>query len=157
MREILSLLADLPFEFGTRPTPVPADFRPAWRIALVLVILDRFHGKKARFAHLHLIGWAVRTPSSRTTFSRAFSTGSEGSSALVRYEPSLSRALALAESVRLIERTTSGVYAMTAHGLRLVNILNRDPSLLAIEKTFLASLGTRLTQGKLNQLLERQA
>jgi hypothetical protein len=37
----------LPFTFRERPRPLAGDFRPSWRVALVLLMLLHSHGQKA--------------------------------------------------------------------------------------------------------------
>jgi hypothetical protein len=59
---------DIPFIFKSRPSPVPGDLRPTWRIALILLILINSRSKKASLRKLHVVSWAARTAVNRELF-----------------------------------------------------------------------------------------
>lgn len=80
---------DIPFVFKRRPAPVPGDLRPAWRIALILLILFQSRQKKASLRKLHVISWAARSPINRAALIRYSKNDIPKDQIIPRVEPSL--------------------------------------------------------------------
>src|SRR5438876_12415673 len=93
---------DVPFSFERRPAPLPGDLRPAWRIALLLLILFHSRAQKASLQKLHVLNWAARTAGNQKLLLR-FMSGAAGKDEIIpRVEPSLNRAINFARGESLV-------------------------------------------------------
>ena len=51
-----------------RPTPLPCDLRPIWRIAALVVILNQCRQKRATIEQLHVMNWSIRSRKAQEQF-----------------------------------------------------------------------------------------
>src|SRR5713226_9500909 len=93
---LLTEVLERPFGFGERPVPTPAEYRPKWRTALVVLLVGACHGKRASWNQLHMLNWAARSKETRAAFERLRAGEARLEDAIVRYDPSLDRAIDLA-------------------------------------------------------------
>jgi len=144
--ELLRVL-DVPFRFSERPSPVLPRHRIAWGISLVVLMLTLCsRGKKASLQKLHVLNWAVRNEYNRTTF-REFLTGSESPGAmLVRYEPSLNRAIDFAAGEGLLEILDTGSIQLTSAGNEFATELISQKEVLNAEIEFFRELHLGVTE-----------
>lgn len=145
---------DVSFIFQERPKPVPPDHRPDRRIALLLLFLRKCcRSDKASLAKLHVLSWAVRTADTQESFSRTLSSSIEPSSIIVRIEPLLNTAIALAEAENLLTIEGGTRVQLTMKGTSLADDLWGTGSLLSDEKAFIAKVGKRLTEDMVSTIL----
>jgi len=150
---------DVPFDFVERPETTPADFRPLWRIALLVLILDKCWGQRASIGQVHLLNWAIRTKQSRDAF-LSFQKGLiSHERAIVRFEPSLNRAIDFAFGEGLIRKRANDVIEMTIKGRAWADRILSSPELLGEEREFLTGIKGKITQQAADALLnwERNA
>ena len=143
---------DVPFEFVRRPAPVPPYLRPEWRIALLLLALHKCWGNRATRRQLHVLNWGLKTSETRATFAQVLAGRVRPDEAIVRFDPVVDRALQFAEGEKLV--TTSGeAVILTEKGQDLVKKLMLNKECLVSEKEFLASLGGKLSQARVDAFL----
>src|SRR5713226_491637 len=94
--DILSQALRIRFEFKRRPVAITADFRPQWRVALLVLMLEKCWGRRATLGQLHVINWALRSRENLSNFLQQIEGHFRPGKALVRFEPSLNRAIDLA-------------------------------------------------------------
>jgi hypothetical protein len=93
--ELAKRVLDRPFTFHEQPVPIPAEYRTRWRVALLLLLMGACRGHRARWHQLHVLNWASRTTANEHAFERLKNGESRPEDAVVRYDPSLDRAIDL--------------------------------------------------------------
>src|SRR5260370_9697826 len=135
--ELIERALERPFTFREQPVPTPAEYRPKWRIALIVVLIGSCYGRRASWHQLHVLNWASRSLANQAAFERLKNGRGRPDDAVVRYDPVLDRAIDLALFGKLIERRGSGdVFALSERGLLLLNEIHRH-DVLSSEKAFL--------------------
>jgi hypothetical protein len=144
---------DLPFLFRDRPTSAPPDLRPIWRVPLVVLLVRACSGGKATHEQLHVLNWAIRSVAGAETLARYLAEELAPERAIVRFDPALDRAVALARGLALVSWKTK-YWTLTPVGARTAAELD-DAGLLDKERTLLATLPKPLTQAAVARLLQR--
>lgn len=141
--------------FRSRPEAIPGDFRPLWRIFIILLILHlSSRGGKSTIGKLHLLNWAIRTKDNRETFRKVISGDISPETIVVRVEPSLNRAVNLAHGEGLVEIVKGNRIRITSRGQRAIDKLLAVEDLFTYEKSFLEDLGkSALTEQVIDNLL----
>lgn len=147
---------DAPPYFSQRPVSIPGDYRTAWRLAVVCVLLHRGRASTMSMPHLHVLWWAVHSSTSRELFLRWLEGTRAPDEILVRFDPSLTIAVNLAMGERLATRENNGNIKLTTEGESFASSVEGDDTVLVAEKAFLNQLPRRITQQKIRQLLEWQ-
>jgi len=140
------------FDFLERPDPTPADLRPEWRIGTILLSLKKCWANRANLRQLHVLNWAIRTPESRNTLIRILNGELSPDEAIVRFDPTLERALRFADGEKLIS-TSGEVVFLTEKGETLVSKINSDDACLRWEKDFLNQIQGKLSQKRVDAFL----
>ena len=143
---------DVPFSFTERPTPLPGDLRPAWRVSLILLMLFNSRGQKATFQKLHLLNSACRSKDTRNAFFRYTQGEVRKDEIIPRVEPSLIRAVNLARGEGLIEVEKGRNLKLTPKGQQVAIQLNAIEDCMAVEKQFLRAVGKFATEKNVESL-----
>lgn len=146
-------LVDIHFGFSRRPSPLAADLRAEWRLAVIALILKKCWGERATLRQLHVLNWAVRTARSRDAFIKMLNRDRRLDDPLVRFEPSLNRAIGLALAENLLLRDANGTVRLTEKGNRLSEEIMSASSCLEAEKEFLSRITGKVTQRQIDHLL----
>jgi len=93
-----------PFTFTARPRSIPCDLRLVWRLHSLVLLLDACRGQKASHQQLHVLNWASRNEESRRSFIDFLNGNRTPNQIIVRYDPSLNRAVHFAFAEGVIER-----------------------------------------------------
>lgn len=140
--------------FQRRPYSLPADLRPDWRIAMILLILSICcKGQRSNIKRLRIMNWACGTPETRHNFNKFLDGRISPDQIIARYEPWFAKAMALAEGEDLVIRKGSSV-SLTPRGMEIVNDISATNDLFKIEIEFLKSIGKKVTEKKIDELLE---
>ena len=99
---------DVPFTFKRRPVPLPGDMRPVWRLHVLVLLLDQCWGGKATHQQLHVLNWAIRTEETRAAFLQFVHGHRAPNQTIVRYDPSLNRAVDFAFAEGIAARHEDG-------------------------------------------------
>jgi len=152
----LDQIFDRPFVFRDQPVPTNADSRAIWRLPVLLLLVRACRGGKATPEQLHVLNWAVRSAENAGTL-KAFLGGQiRPDDAVVRFEPALERAVALARGFGLL--TWEGRYwKLTRRGEDLLGVIDDAEDTLRAEKEMLRDIGTPFTQAAVQRLLSRSA
>ena len=151
-QEVLATLG-VPFMFKRRPVPVPGDLRASWKVFLVLGILHRCcRGSRSSLKRLHVLNWAVRSPDNLRALVAALEGELDPTTVLVRFDPSLNRAIDLARGYGLVESPRGDRVVLTATGMRAVAALSKADG-LAEELEGLTEIGHRLSEGRADEIL----
>jgi len=144
---------DAGFTFRRRPVSMPADLRPGWRIASIVLLINKCcRQNRTSFARLHVLSWALRTESSRRTLLAAIDGLLTPDSVIARVEPSLNRAVDFALGEGLLRRVDGDRLELTHAGLAFADDVTNADSTFVAEKEFIGTLKKRLTESLVNQL-----
>lgn len=172
----LDYILDVPFTLKPRPIAISSDLRPARRVALLVIILEHCRESRANLEQLHVLNWALRTEDSRRDFLDFLKGKRSPDRAVVRYDPSLTRVIAIALALGLVlrnddqrqlrveglelaasPRTTSISQeyriSLADRGRELARLLADRPDCLQVERTFLKQVGRKITQQLIHRLL----
>lgn len=150
-------MAALSTPIRIRPTQRPAQIDPylrtEWHIAALLLAINKSHGGAAGLGQLHLLMWALRFPSDRNDF-LAWWSGTSTSSPVgsARFDPFLEKVLTIAIADGLVIRSRER-WALTTAGKDLLQVIQKNPNLLAQEKEFLAAIDGKVSGAAMTRRL----
>jgi len=129
--------------FSKRPIPIPADYRPMYKIALVVLILRICcRSNKASLLKLHLFSWALTSKRHSQLLTDFVNSNFRNDFSVWGIEPALNRALQLATAEKICELSDGKSYKLTDdRGIKFYDMLMDDKDLLVDEKSFLSSMG----------------
>ena len=145
---------DQPFRFRRQPVSLPADVRPFWKIAeLLLLLRESSRGGKSSLKRLHLLNWAVRSEK----YTAEFVAARRGDLPLfrfnVRFEPAFSRAIDLAAGLGLVQWVGGDRIQLAAKGSQMADQILSEPGLFDDERQFLGEIGKTVTENEADRLL----
>lgn len=145
---------DVSFTFQVRPTSVPPDLRPEWRMSLLTVILaTNCRGKRSSVARIHVLNWSLRNTRYQTKLLDFLKGNITGRDVIIRYEPEVNRALDLAIGEGLVVRLSGDRVRLAKRGVALVNDIESYEDCLTEERDFLERVGKSLTEQKVEDLI----
>lgn len=140
--------------FKRKPVPIPADYRPLYKITLILLILEKnSRGKKASLMKLHLFSWALKSNFSRERLIDALKTNDLPD--LWSFEPSLNRALIFAEAEKLCEVVNKTNYKITTKGKEFLGKVLGDDQVFKDEKEFLNKVGLKVGETLIQNTIKK--
>jgi hypothetical protein len=145
---------DRPFVFRERPSPTAGDLRPVWRVPVVLLLVRACRGEHATHEQLHVLSWAVRSAESADTLASFLAGTVRPDQAVVRFEPALDRAAAVARGFGLL-RWKGRYWTLTSLGRQALREVDDRRATLTSEKALLARLPSPLSQAAVQRLLAR--
>lgn len=156
LQELEAFFSSVPAtpHFTQRSVNIPGDFRTGWRLSVLSLLLSKGRSRSLTLPHLHVLWWAIRTSTSRSLFLKWHEGDKSPDELLVRFDPSLTLTVDLAFGQGLAERTETGLVKLTTTGSALAESVDKDPSVLAAEKEFLAKLPKSISQRQIRDLLE---
>ena len=147
MAEELARAIRKPIRFTKRPNPVAPDFRPDWKVSLLLLILHvSSRGGKSSLTRLHTLNWAVRTKKHQNEFFMTRTTDAPLFAFKVRFEPAFSRAIDLAAAAKLVNWVGGDRIELTPLGTAIAKSLLQQNEAFAPEVEFLERIGKRVTE-----------
>lgn len=150
----LSPLLDAAFLFRDRPVSLPPDLRPLWRLALLVLLLEKCCRQgRASLPKLHMLNWALRTPESRQALLESLEGNAKPDSNLVRFDPALNQTLDLAQGEALVTQIDGNRYQITTKGLELAAEIEKDRSTFVTELHFLEAIGGKLTEALVSKMI----
>jgi hypothetical protein len=149
----MALKVTTAFTFRRRPSAIPADLRPHWRIAVILLILSKgSRGQQASLKKLHVLNWAMKSDQARARF-RDYCAGlARPDDVIIRFEPSLDRAVGFAVAEGLVQFEDGRKLSMTDRGRRLAAEIDKS-DVLQQEKFFLDEVRAKATETRIESLL----
>jgi hypothetical protein len=145
---------DVPFHFVRRPSPLPPDLRPVWRIFIILLMLRLCcRGGKSNLQRLSVLNWAVRSPENRSHFLEVVEGQRRPEDIIVRHDPAFSRALDFAIGEKLIERVPGSKFLLKERGQSAAEAILRMERCLDLEKDFFKRLRGRVSEAMIDSLL----
>lgn len=142
-----------PFIFRQRPASIPADLRPAWRIGLIVLLLNNCcRNGKTSLTRLHVLSWGFITSDGRSQLALAVEGKLSPDSLVIRFEPFLLQAVDYAVGERIILRIGGDKVELTELGRKLAVELQADKAIFASEKGLMATIGMRVTEDLIKRM-----
>lgn len=123
-----------------------------WRIPYVLLLVRACRQSKAKLEQIHVLNWAMRTDRDAEAMALLSSANVTAETAIVRYEPALDRAIALAAGLGFL-RFEKKSWHLTELARELLAAIDADEDLFAHEKRMLETLSAPLSQSTVKRLL----
>lgn len=142
--------------FTKKPIPIPAEYRPIYKIAQLCFILKySCVSNKSSLLKLHLISWALKSPKNRTVVLDLIHNNYKSDFSTWGIDPSVNRALHIAVKENYCT-CPKDKYQLTSEGLIFVETIEHDKSILEEEITFLKKVGKKtLTEKRLSSLSKK--
>lgn len=145
--------------FTQRPISILPDYRPLYRISLIVLILHICGTKsKSSLIKLHLLNWAVSSNKNMISLKKYIQSGYKTRFYFWSIDPALNRALqlAVAEGVCLLEEGKAN-YQLSKKGIDIYSDLAKEKDLFLVEKEFLKYLGKRtITEDRIKQIVNNR-
>jgi hypothetical protein len=143
--------------FESKPIQIPAEYRPMYKIAQVLLILTVCcRSGKGSLMKIHLFSWALKSTKNKEKLIEMVNKVTSKSLTIWSMEPSLNRALSycVGQQFCIFE---SGSYKMSEKGKSFYQLIIKDNELLVSDKLFLKKIGKRFTESMVNELTKSWA
>jgi hypothetical protein len=140
--------------FIQRPIPIPADYRPMYKIALIVLILRICcRAETSSLLKLHLFSWALTSDDNLTKLREYVTSNFQSDFSVWGIEPALNRALQFAIAENICEVANGKNYKLTEKGNRFYEMIDADNELFSKEKTFLKFIGkSKITDKRLTAM-----
>lgn len=141
--------------FRWRNLPINADYRPMYKIGLIILILKlACRGGKSSLNKLHFLVWSLKSEKNMASIRLAFMAHNISTITSWGVEPALNKALHLAYAEELIG-LTDDKYSLTPKGLVFSKELEKNADLFEREKPFLTYIGKqKVTEDFINKLTD---
>ncbi len=129
--------------FAKKPISLPADYRPAYKIAQICLILKyACIGEKSSLLKFHLISWAFKSIENRQTLLSFISNPKSSDLSVWGIEPTLNRALHIAVADKFCSYENAN-YQLENKGLEFTKKIEDDGDILIDEIALLKQIGKR--------------
>jgi hypothetical protein len=128
--------------FNKRPIPLPAEYRPMYKIALIVIILKYCcRGETSNLLKLHLFSWALTSEKNMNELRYYVTSNFQTGFSVWGIEPALNRALQLAVAENICDIVNGKNYKLTKKGNLFFEMIVADKELFEIERNFLSIIG----------------
>ena len=139
--------------FDAKPDAVPYNYRISYKVTqLCLIMRICGRGDVCSLIKLHMISFALISQANMIRLVD-FAEGS-GNKPIVRFDPSVNRALTYAIAYGLIDRQQTAKYKLTNRGQRLADQITVAGDLMTVEISSLNLLAKKLTETKVNEIVD---
>lgn len=151
MEELLNLINNI--KFNNRPIAVPSTYRIIYKVTQILLIL-KLNCKKTKGCSLQKLQIISNAISYEEYFENLkLFIDSRIQNIIIRYDPSLNRALKYALEENLICFQKNKLLKLTDKGILYVEQIISDKNLYIEEKNILYTISTKLTEDKIERLI----
>ena len=143
--------------FTKRPIPLPAEYRPMYKIALIAMILKYCcRGETSNLLKLHLFSWALASEKNMKELQDYVTSNFTTDFSVWGIEPALNRALQLAVAENICDVINGKNYKLTEKGSKFFEMIKGDPQLFDIEKIFLTFIGkNQITDNRITKMTQK--
>jgi hypothetical protein len=143
--------------FHRQPIPIPADYRPLYKIGIIVLILRLCcRSETADLLKLHLFSWALTSEENLRKFQNYIVSDFQSEISVWGIEPALNRALLFAVAENICEVIDGKKYKLTEKGIRFYKMIDKESELFEIEKEFLKSIGKNTITDNRLKLISKQ-
>jgi hypothetical protein len=143
--------------FTKRPIPLPAEYRPMYKIALIVMVLKNCcRAETSNLLKLHLFSWALASEKNIKELRDYVTSNFKTDFSVWGIEPALNRALQLAVAENICEVINGKNYKLTEKGNKFYKMIESDSELFDLEKSFLIFIGKNsITDSRINAMTQR--
>lgn len=143
--------------FTKKPIPIPAEYRPMYKIALIVMILKYCcRGKTSGLLKLHLFSWSLASEKNMNELRGFVSSNFNTDFSVWGIEPALNRALQLAVAENICEIINGKNYKLTKRGNQFFEMIKGDSDLFNLEKSFLTFIGkSHITDSRITSMTKK--
>lgn len=146
-------MSDKYYTFTDRPTPLYPSYRPMYRVAQILMILNyNGYGGKASLLKLHMFSWALKSSKNMEELKSFVVSNHRTRLRFFGIESTLNRALNLAYAEGLIG-FSNGIYSLKDKGIQFADELDKDEELFIEEKQYLKFIGKKVPEKIIKELV----
>ncbi|EKF40062.1 hypothetical protein NA8A_22748 [Nitratireductor indicus C115] len=130
--------------------------RISWRVSVTLLALLHSRGKKASFAKMHVLNDALRSKPSQDKLKAILEENEPAYAWRLRVEPAFTRALDFLVGEGFADWSISSnrtTLTLTERGIETAKEIESMNDVLVDEQAFLRSLGAKITESFVQQLL----
>lgn len=140
-------------KFTSRTIPIPADYRPLYKIGHILLILHlSSRGSKSSLMKLHFLSWAIKSKKNTEVVREWIKKNFQNDFHIWGIEPTVNRALLFASADNFL-KDDGGSFVLTDRGTNFVKSIIKDNELFIEEKKFLSEIGKGvITEIKISEL-----
>lgn len=140
--------------FTQQPIPIPADYRPMYKIGLIVLILRICcRAETANLLKLHLFSWALASKTNADKLRKFVTSNFQTDFSVWGIEPALNRALQLAVAEQICTIVNGKNYKLTDKGLRFYEMIRAEDDLFDQEVEFLNFIGkSKITDKRIDDL-----
>lgn len=139
--------------FEAKPEAVPYNYRVSYKVGQLCLILSMCCGRGGcSIIKLHMISMALYTKEGMKNL-REFCNNKISSFTIVRFDPSVNRALKYAMGDGLIFQQANGLFRLTEKGKAFANSIKKEKDIMISEKFFLGDLSNKLTEDKIKEIM----
>lgn len=140
-------------KFDAKPDPVPYNYRISYKASQICLIISKTCRKRSGCSplKLHIISFALSSNELMTELLN-YVNGSASKFPIIRFDPAINRAVSFSLSDGLIDSLPSGKYTLSEKGNRLIELIDKDDSILKKEKQDLEMLSRKLTDSKIDSI-----
>ncbi|TGA95894.1 hypothetical protein E4665_17200 [Sporolactobacillus shoreae] len=140
--------------FNAKPDAVPYNYRISYKVSQICLIMRicSFQGS-CSLIKLHMISAALCTRNNMDKLLK-FANEELSNSPIVRFDPSVNKALTFSVAYGFIMQQKSGNYKLTDKGRNLTDQIQAVDDLMISEKIDLSRLSKKLSEKKIQELTE---
>jgi len=143
------------FSFKREPVSLPAELRPMYKIALILLFLRlNCSASTSTILKIQFLNWVLKTEELKEKFIQQ-TTGKETKYLLkvVHLDPAVNRAVQYAFAEKLISYEKTGKIKLTDLGIKIVDEIILNDDLFVNEKHYLKKLGKTISEVQIKNTL----
>jgi hypothetical protein len=143
--------------FTKRPIPLPAEYRPMYKIALIVIILKySCRAEASNLLKLHLLSWALASQKNMIELRDYIESDFKSDFPVWGIEPALNRSLQLAVAENICEIVHGKNYHLTEKGNKFFEMIKADEELFDVEKSFLIFIGKNtITDSRITSMIKK--
>lgn len=141
--------------FDAKPDAIPYNYRISYKVSILCLLIQMCCGRRGcSLIKMHMIGSALSDKRYKEKLLR-FLNSYVQYGLIVRFDPSLNRALEFALADEMIVQQGNGTYKLTEKGKSLAKQIIDDKAILRMEKEVLEEISLDLTEDRIKEISER--
>ena len=147
---------EIQVKFTPRTIPIPADYRPLFKIGHILLILEiACRSNKSSLMKFHFLSWAMKSKRNMEIVLGWVRDDFKNDFHIWGIEPTINRAIIYAVADEFIQEA-DGDYVLLDKGRDLFKLIKKQKDLFVNEKKFLQSIGKNsITESKIAELANK--
>ena len=143
--------------FNQRPIPLPVEYRPMYKIALIVMILKYCcRAETSSLLKLHLLSWSLGSEKNMKELHSYITSNFQTEFSVWGIEPALNRALQLAVAEGICDIIDGKNYKLTEKGDKFFEMIKADKELFDSEKYFLSYVGkNHITDNRIKAMTQK--